>query len=192
MIRKWRAFGVAFALTTIVGAAIAQQSTIGGQSARPRYTSVGVGQAAPAGTGNLTATGTVTAGTVNATSALQINGVPVTSGTYTPTLTNGTNVAASTSAQCQYIRVGNVVTVSGAIFVDPTAGAASTIIDISLPIASALSIHSNLAGGGSSSANGSPLNIQAQTVTDTARVLYLADAGGGNVEMTFTFTYVVL
>lgn len=48
----------------------------GGIPSRPRFQSVGVNVAAPA-TGNLTASGTITAATVNATSALQLNGTPL-------------------------------------------------------------------------------------------------------------------
>ena len=57
------------------------------------------------------------------------------SGTYTPTLTNTTNVALSTAQVSQYMRVGNVVTVSGFLLIDPTA-AGNTILGMSLPIAS--------------------------------------------------------
>jgi hypothetical protein len=58
------------------------------------------------------------------------------SGTYTPTLTNTTNVAASTTGVCQYMRVGSVVTVSGQLSIDPTSAAADTVIRMTLPIAS--------------------------------------------------------
>lgn len=57
------------------------------------------------------------------------------SGVYTPTLTNTTNVDGSTAFECQYIRVGNVVTVSGVLNMDTTA-ATATVLGISLPIAS--------------------------------------------------------
>lgn len=58
------------------------------------------------------------------------------SGTYTPTLTNISNVDATTAYECQYMRVGNVVTVSGAFDLDATAANTTTNIGISLPIAS--------------------------------------------------------
>jgi hypothetical protein len=58
------------------------------------------------------------------------------SGIYTPVLTNVANVAASTAYECQYVRVGNVVTVSGQVDIDPVAGAATCQLGISLPIAS--------------------------------------------------------
>jgi len=57
-------------------------------------------------------------------------------GTYTPTLYNTTNVAASTSYQANYIRFGNLCMVYGVVDVDPTA-AAQTKLGLSLPIASA-------------------------------------------------------
>jgi hypothetical protein len=57
------------------------------------------------------------------------------SGTYTPSLTNVTNVAASTATICQYMRVGNVITVSGQVSVDPTA-TGNTEFRMSLPVAS--------------------------------------------------------
>lgn len=57
-------------------------------------------------------------------------------GSYTPTLTNVTNIAASTAYPCQYMRVGNTVTVSGKIDIDVTTGSAAMEVGISLPIAS--------------------------------------------------------
>ena len=57
-------------------------------------------------------------------------------GTYTPTLYNTTNVAASTSYQANYIRFGNLCMVYGVVDVDPTA-AAQTVLGMSIPIASA-------------------------------------------------------
>jgi hypothetical protein len=59
-----------------------------------------------------------------------------TSGTYTPTLTNVANLDASTAYEAQYMRVGNTVTVSGKVDVDPTLTATSTQLGISLPVAS--------------------------------------------------------
>jgi hypothetical protein len=69
------------------------------------------------------------------------------SGTYTPTLTNGTNVAASVSSVFSYARVGSMVTVVGSVNIDPTATGTLTELGISLPIASNFS----QAGDGSGS-----------------------------------------
>lgn len=58
------------------------------------------------------------------------------SGTYTPTLTNSANLDASTAYLCQWLRVGNTITVSGKVSVDPTLVATTTTLGISLPVAS--------------------------------------------------------
>ena len=57
------------------------------------------------------------------------------SGTYTPTLTNTTNVASSTAFECYYTQVGKVVTVSGQIYVDPT-NLGAWVLGVSIPVAS--------------------------------------------------------
>jgi hypothetical protein len=82
-----------------------------------------------------------------ATAALQRTALGLASGTYTPTLFNTTNVAASTAYQCQYLQVGSVVTVSGKVDADPTA-AVATVLGISLPIASNLGAAEDCAGTG--------------------------------------------
>jgi hypothetical protein len=69
------------------------------------------------------------------------------SGTYTPTLTNVTNVAASTTGVCQYMRVGNVVTVSGQLSINPTTASANTVLRMTLPIASSFTGTSRALGG---------------------------------------------
>lgn len=67
------------------------------------------------------------------------------SGTYTPSLTNTTNVAASSAGVAQYMRVGNVVTVSGQVDIDPTA-AGDTVMGVSLPVASNINAQTNCGG----------------------------------------------
>lgn len=57
------------------------------------------------------------------------------SGTYTPTLTNITNLSASTARECTWLRVGNTVHVTGRVEATATAAAdASTVIELTLPI----------------------------------------------------------
>lgn len=75
----------------------------------------------------------------------------ITSGTYTPTLFNTTNVQASTAFPCQYIRVGNAVIVSGRVDIDPTlAPLTNTVLGMSLPIASAFAQTYQCGGNGTS------------------------------------------
>lgn len=58
-------------------------------------------------------------------------------GKYTPVLTNGVNVASSIAHVCRYIRVNNIVTVSGSVTIDATAASTVTALTMTLPIASA-------------------------------------------------------
>lgn len=111
------------------------------------------------------------------------------SGTYTPTLTNVTNVTSSTAAKCQYTRVGNVVTVTGSLSVTPTLAALATI-GISLPIASNLALATDCAGAAAAIGVSMPGSISGDTANDRAQLDTVA-AVGANV-MYFTFSYEVL
>lgn len=113
----------------------------------------------------------------------------VTSGTYTPTLTNMTNVAASTAYQCQYLRVGSVVTVSGKVDVDPTA-AAVTELGISLPIASNFAAFQDCCGVGSDATSESAA-IFADEANNRALMLWVAIVTA-NHGIAFTFTYEII
>lgn len=149
-------------------------------------------------TGAITDLITLTAGGQLYGSALHNNAGAVTgttnqyiaSGTYTPTLTGVTNVQASTAYLCQWIRVGNVVTVSGLFNIDFTA-AAATELGISLPIASNFTATSNL--GGTAIANGTERScfIQADTTNDRAQVI-VTSTGTADTAYSFTFQYTVL
>jgi len=78
--------------------------------------------------------GVVTA--VTGTFSGNVTAANLASGTYTPTLTNGTNVSSSAiNKDLFYIRTGNIVMFSVTIDVTPTA-VGSTQVDFSLPIAS--------------------------------------------------------
>lgn len=114
----------------------------------------------------------------------------IASGTYTPTLTAVTNVAASTSAACQWMRVGNVVTVSGSVSVTATAAGVANLA-ISLPIASALTLATQL-GGTAAQVNGTaPAEIFADATNDRADARWTAVTAAAQ-RFSFSFTYVVL
>lgn len=122
-----------------------------------------------------------------------INTAPliIASGTYTPTLTNTTNVAASTAFVCQYMRVGNVVTVSGQVQIDTTS-AAATLLEMSLPIASDF-ITASQCGGTAANLNAAAqesAGIQGVTANDTAGFNFLAIATA-NQNWFFSFTYLI-
>lgn len=55
---------------------------------------------------------------------------------FTPVLTPRANVTDAVAYECQYMKVGNVVTAAGALDIQPTAGAVETMVGISLPLAS--------------------------------------------------------
>jgi hypothetical protein len=116
------------------------------------------------------------------------------SGTYTPTLTNTTNIAASTAHVCQYMRVGNVVTVSGRLTIDPTATATASELGISLPIASAFAEIRQCGGTGaifSTTNEVSSGGIAADVTNDRAQFRF-ASGGTASREYSFTFTYLVV
>ncbi len=138
----------------------------------------------PSGAGSVTITGT---GSINA-SVLE----NVSSGTYTPTLTNVTNISASTPYECQYLRVGNVVTVSGKVDIDTTlaVGTASEL-GMSLPIASAFTAEENCGGTASSPAAASLVSaIRADATNDRAAMVFSA-ISLSNDSYFFEFSYLV-
>ena len=109
-------------------------------------------------------------------------------GTYTPTLTNASNTSVRTSRPCNWFRVGNVVTVSGAVTITATT-AAATDFRISLPIASTFSTSYQITG--STQAAGYYTVGFVTSGTTAARVLYNAPATSA-IDIYFTFTYEVI
>lgn len=115
----------------------------------------------------------------------------LTAGTYTPTLTNTTNLDGSTAYQCQYLRVGATVTVSGLVDANPTAGG-SVVLGISLPVASNFGAVEDCAGvAASSTIAGQSAAIRANVANDRAEMVWVA-VDTTNQPMYFTFTYQVI
>ncbi len=116
----------------------------------------------------------------------------IASGTYTPTLTNTTNVAASTTRLAQWIRVGNVVTVGGQVDVDPTAASAATVLGVSLPIASNFSTAFQCGGSGSSLiTSAESWGVQGDAVNDRALLQCFA-TNAANHTVAYSFQYEIL
>jgi len=114
-------------------------------------------------------------------------------GVYTPTLTNVTNVAASTAYECQWQQVENTVVVSGRVDVDPTAGAA-TELGISLPplYPSAFTAVQQCAGTAAAPAvAGQSAAILADVTNSRASMQWVA-VDTANRAMYFTFTYRII
>ena|SRR3990167_5910609 len=112
--------------------------------------------------------------------------------TYTPGLTNVSNLDASTAYQCQYFRVGNVVTVSGKVDVDPTTAGVSTSLGINLPIASNLGAIGDCAGVAfASGIAGQGAAIIADIAANRAQMEWVT-TDVTNQPMYFSFTYLVI
>lgn len=133
----------------------------------------------------------------DATARSAIGVVASSDGTYTPTLTNVSNidVPGSTAYAFQYMRVGNVVTVSGKIDVAVT-GTGLTRLNVSLPVASNFSADENcsgtavmIAGSGSVTISAS---IRADFTNDTAQMIYWGNLTGIAQAYYLTFTYRVI
>lgn len=116
--------------------------------------------------------------------------------TYTPTLTLVSNAdAAVANANTAYTRLGSVVSVSGSITIDPTAGAAATSIGISLPVASNLTAVNQLAGVAtrfSGTVASLSAGIGGDPTNDRATLQFLNDADTSSRTWVFQFSYLVV
>lgn len=113
----------------------------------------------------------------------------VESGVYTPTLSNIANVDSSTAFECQYMRTGNTVTVSGMITIDPTTISTLTQVNMTLPITSNFGTLQDVGGTGSNGAYAA--RILADTTNDRAQVYYIA-TDTGSQDWQFTYTYQII
>jgi hypothetical protein len=111
------------------------------------------------------------------------------SGTYTPTLTAVSGVSSLTANPCQYIRVGNVVTVSGSI--SGTDSIASCAVGVTLPIASNLTAANQCSGAGIYSGGGVPISVAGDATNDRAHLQWIVNGSSGSFTAFFTFTYLV-
>lgn len=114
----------------------------------------------------------------------------ISSGTYTPTITAVSNASNVSASSCQYLRVGNTVTVSGKISYDFTTGNSTTRVGISLPIASNFSANNECAGTSGHPDYLSHMVISADSSNDRAEVNSLSpntEAGGGTWFIHFTY-----
>lgn len=115
------------------------------------------------------------------------------SGTYTPTLTNGANVASSIPRGAQYLRVGNVVTVSGRVDISYTSATTETVLGISLPIPTNFTNAWDCAGVAQNHEVPDQTGaIIADTANERAQLIFTSGTDTGQFHNTmFTFTYVV-
>jgi hypothetical protein len=122
---------------------------------------------------------------------------PVYAGVYTPALTNGANVFDSTPFECQYLRVGNTVTVSGRVDVVPQNPNASTQLRFRLPIPSNLGASEDCSGVASGTAyaalNQVITGVIQPDVTNNEAILYFFSPNiAVDLNMRFHFSYQVI
>lgn len=112
-------------------------------------------------------------------------------GTYTPTLTGVTNIDTVTAIECQYLRVGNTVTVSGNATFDATTAGATTRVGISLPVVSNIGAVEDCVGTAVETGIATFGVIQGDAVNNRAQLTCLAVSAAGET-WAFTFTYQVI
>jgi len=121
------------------------------------------------------------------------NDTGLASGVYTPTRSAEANMDSNvTMLECQYMRVGNTVTVSGRFTADPTLTATTTSFEITLPIASNIGAAEDVAGVafcGNIAAQGA--EIIGVAANDTAKIQWKA-ADVTSQTWSFTFTYAII
>lgn len=128
--------------------------------------------------------------------ALEFNNFNFSYGTYTPTFTNVANVAASTPLECQFLRIGDVVTVSGICDIDATAALTLTRLGISLPIASNFANARECGGVAASLASfvdvAAAGGILADATNNRAELSFFAGVNASNASYSFHFTYRII
>jgi hypothetical protein len=133
----------------------------------------------------------VTGGALNKVrDSLQANIASINSGTFTPTLGAVTNITSVTARVCQFMQLGNTVTVSGYMTVTPTVGASSCRVSMTLPVASANFGNVGQAGGFGGVAGGA--NIQGPIYASVGEQKVWQDflaIGTSAIDINFSYTY---
>lgn len=116
----------------------------------------------------------------------------LTNGTYTPTLTNVTNITSTTAQNATYTRMGSTVTVYGSFDVTTTLAVASQV-DISLPVASNLAAATDLNGmGQAGSAIAANAVVSGNSTNDRASINFIGLAVSGAGRIYYSFSYTVI
>lgn len=110
------------------------------------------------------------------------------SGVYTPTFYNTTNLDASTPSEAMWTRIGNVVHVAGYGYINPTANTA-TYLGVSLPIASTFTDASDLAGTGKLITTERSAAAYADTTNHRAILRWYSTDTTSNQPFTYHFAY---
>lgn len=119
---------------------------------------------------------------VTGLNADKVDGYDVTMGTWTPTIANTTNVAASASPSGAYLRVGATVVFWLSVQIDPTSATTLSAYTFSLPVASNLGALGDLIGSGNyaDGATVVSLRVFADTTNDLGSVNWYTTADVAN------------
>lgn len=113
-------------------------------------------------------------------------------GTYTPTLFNTTNIDSSTAFLSQYIRIDNMVFVTGLVGIDATAaGGTASTLGMSIPIASAFSSAIQLGGTAAAADVNGSIRVSADATNDRASFLWPSQIAT-SVNYAFVFGYQII
>lgn len=112
------------------------------------------------------------------------------SNTYTPTLTNTTNIDSSSANEGRWVRVGDVVHVSLSVDVDPTSTGA-TVLEMSLPVPSNFGSVRDCSGTGCAVGADQACAVRANVANDRAELNYSA-ASSASREISVIFSYEVI
>lgn len=115
-------------------------------------------------------------------------------GTYTPTLSNTTNVAASTAYVCPYLVIGSVGITGGRVAVDTTSTSTDTVLGISLPVTSAIANAEEVCGVAAMqiSANPTQVGVISGDATNDRATLTFNALGASNYSWYFIMIFRIL
>lgn len=140
-------------------------------------------------TGYLTLNGAPTSN-LHASTKKYVDDLNATSGTWTPTLSSIANVASTTAYLCRYSRIGDTVTISGVVDVDPTAADTTTTFDLSLPVASGFTLITDANGAFNTASASRGGIIYANATDDRLRFTFTPQLSSA-LQLYFTGMYVV-
>lgn len=95
------------------------------------------------------------------------------SGTWTPAITNGSNVSSSSNVSGFYQRIGNIVMFSCVVSITATSSGVSTTFSLALPIASNFGTSAD-AGGAAVEGFGAGGTLVADAINDLLFIQYLS------------------
>jgi hypothetical protein len=144
--------------------------------------------------GGLTVTGGLSMSGGLSTDTLSITAGAIITGNGVNTPVGVTNVQAVVAGNQQWMRVGNIVTVSGALQIDPTSASSAVVVALAFPVASTITAGDQV--GGTASGVGATVNMGARVIGDTAGhrafISYVADTNTGNANWSYQYTYIVI